>query len=115
MNPDERTWGARLQRLSPRAFKRLIAAIFEVRGWRCGVSTPGPDRGIDITARRSGIIELTAAVRVKQYDLDCSIGVGAVREYAGLYRAADPPDTVRLVASSEFTATAHAEANEGDV
>jgi HJR/Mrr/RecB family endonuclease len=115
MNPDKRIWGARLQRLSPRVFKRLTATIFEVHGWRCGASTPGPDGGIDITARRSGIIELTAAVQVKQYDLDCSIGVGIIREYAGLYRAADPPDTVCLVASSEFTTTAYAEANERDV
>lgn len=115
MNPDERAWGARLQRLSPRTFERLVATVWEVRGWRCGVSTPGADGGIDITARRSGLVDLTVAVQVKQYAPDRPVGVGTVREYAGLYRAADPPDTVCLVASCEFTATARSEAHERDV
>lgn len=115
MNPDATTWNARLQGLSPRAFEHAVAALWEARGWRCGVSSPGADGGVDVVARRSGIVGLTAAVQAKQYAPDRSIGVGTVREYAGLYRGDDPPDTVCLVASCGFTATARSEARERDV
>lgn len=104
-----------LGELSPRALELLTLVIFESHGWHCGISPPGPDGGVDIRARRPGLVDVVAAVQVKRYDRDRRIGPSTIREYAGLYQDNEPPDTVVIVASCGFTAAAMREAKERSV
>lgn len=104
-----------LGELSPRGFELLTLVIFEAYGWDCGISPLGPDGGVDIRARRPGLVDVVAAVQVKRYNRDRRIGPSTIREYAGLYQDNEPPDTVVLVASCGFTVAAKREARQRSV
>lgn len=54
-------------RFSGHALARLVAAVLEAEGWKTGVSTPGPDGGVDILAGRGslGLDQPRLCVQVK--------------------------------------------------
>jgi restriction system protein len=88
-----------IQSIDPYEFEKLVAELWETKGYDTTVRNKTSDKGIYIDAERGGISE---KVQVKRYGQNNKIGSGEVREYATIYQQTNT-NNVALVTSGEFT------------
>lgn len=95
------TGGELLQKLSWQEFEHLVAGHFEAKGYQVAVAKPGPDGGVDITARKGKELFL---VQCKQWRAT-QIGVQVVRELFGIMVASGATGAY-VVSTGPFTSDA---------
>ena len=86
--------------MDPYEFEKLVAKIWESKGYDTEVSSQSQDRGVDIIAEKAGWKE---AIQVKRYTSGNRIGSQTIREYATLYQQIPTANEVVLVTTSTFT------------
>jgi hypothetical protein len=89
--------------LSPSAFERFVAQIWEQMGWETVVTPTSNDDGIDIVATKSGIHQEKAAIQAKRYSPSNKIGRPDIQQYDTLRRQDPSVDIVVVVTTSEFS------------
>lgn len=89
--------------LSPSAFERFVAQIWEQMGWETVVTPTSNDDGIDIVATKSGIHQEKAAIQAKRYSPSNKIGQPDIQQYDTLRRQDSSVDIVVVVTTSEFS------------
>lgn len=94
-----------IERLPPEEFERLVAKLFEERGFSVRIAPPTADAGFDLILEG----EPLTIVEVKRYRRPNLVSVGTVRELLGSLTAAGAERAI-LVSSSGFTKAAQAAA-----
>lgn len=89
-----------LANLDPYEFEKLVAALWESKGYDTIVRTESGDRGVDVEAEKGGYKEI---IQAKHYDENNNIGSQAVRKYATLYQQIPTANSVVIVTTSGFT------------
>ena len=103
-NPDK------LYDLDPRKFEELIASIFKDFGFDVELTKATRDGGRDIIASiRNAVTNFLAYVECKKYAADNKIGVGIIRNVAGVHYMRKPSKSI-IVTTSYFTKDAIKEA-----
>jgi hypothetical protein len=97
--------------MDPFEFEKLVAAVWEAKGYDTTVRDQTGDKGIDVEASKG---DSQAVIQVKRYSDDNTIGSQKVREYATLYQQTDADDVV-IVSSGYFTNPARELATDLDV
>jgi hypothetical protein len=88
-----------LQSIDTYEFEKLVAELWETKGYDTNVRNKSNDKKIDIDAERGGISE---KIRVKRYDQNNKMGSEEVRKYATIYQQTDA-NNITIVTSGEFT------------
>lgn len=101
--------------VDPYEFERLVAKLWEKRGYRTEVTSRSQDRGIDIIAEQDNPIKQKILIQAKAYSEENKISSNEIRKYATLYRQEDDVDRVVLVTTSGFTTQAKELAQDLDV
>jgi hypothetical protein len=106
-----------LRALDSYAFEKLIADIWEYRGWDTTVTSPSRDGGIDVIARKDLPFAQKQLIQAKRYAKGNKIGLEDVQQYSSLYLDKSPDrdvdaDVVALVTTSSLTAPARKKAAE---
>ncbi|TKX45582.1 restriction endonuclease [Halorubrum sp. SD690R] len=106
-----------LRALDSYAFEKLIADIWEYRGWDTTVTSPSRDGGIDVIARKDLPFAQKQFIQAKRYARSNKVGVEDVQQYSSLYLDKSPDrdvdaDVVALVTTSSLTAPARKKAAE---
>ena len=91
-----------IQSIAPYEFEKLIAELWETKGYDAEVRKQSKDKGIDIDAERAGLSE---KIQVKRYSGNNKIGSNDVRKYATIYQQTDANNVV-LVTSGKATDSA---------
>jgi hypothetical protein len=102
-SPDVRKLHSEFLDLSPTEFERIVAKIWENKGWETQVTSGTNDTGVDIVATNSAIYDTKAAIQVKRYDPSNKIGRPDVQQYDTLRRQDTSVDLVILVTTSGFS------------
>ena len=97
--------------IDPYEFEKLVAELWESKGYDTNVRSKSNDKGIDIDAERAGISE---KIQVKRYGQNNKIGSKEVRIYATIYQQTNA-NNVALVTSGKFTDPARERAKELNV
>jgi hypothetical protein len=88
-----------IQSIDPYEFEKLVAELWESKGYDTNVRSKSNDKAIDIDAERGG---RTEKIQVKRYTKDNKIGSNEVRKYATIYQQTNA-NSVALVTSGEVT------------
>ncbi len=96
-----------LERLDPAQFERLVAELFESRGYAVSTAPRSADQGFDLILEG----DPHTLVEVKRYRHDNLVSVSTVRQLLGVLTASGGERAI-LVSSSGFTQAAHAIAAE---
>ena len=92
-----------LLNLSPSAFERFVAQIWEQMGWNTRVTSASNDDGIDVVATKSGIHQEKAVIQAKRYSPSNKIGQPDIQQYDTLRRQDSSVDVVVVVTTGEFS------------
>lgn len=103
-----------LQRLDSYEFEKLVAALWENKGYSTKVHDQSHDKGIDVTATRGKPGE-KVLIQAKRFTEENKVGSDEVRRYATLYQQEDDADGVVLATTSTFTRQARSLADDLDV
>lgn len=103
--------------MDPYDFERLVAKIWEKRGWDTQVTQGSADRGIDVIAtKKDAFDERKHLIQAKRYGKNTKVGSEDVQKYSGLYAHKDGDvDGVYIVTSGYFTKEAKKVAIARDV
>lgn len=100
----------KLYSLNPRKFEELVASIFEDFGFSVELTKATRDGGRDIIAQiRNSVTNFLTYVECKKYEADNKVGVGIIREVAGVHHIRNPHKSI-IVTTSFFTKDAKQEA-----
>lgn len=100
----------KLYDLSPRKFEELIASILKDFGFDVELTKATRDGGSDIIASiRNAVTSFLVLVECKKYSPDNKVGVGIIREVAGVHSLRQPSKSI-IVTTSFFTKDAIKEA-----
>lgn len=89
-------------------FEQFIADFKSELGWETEVTQQGPDKGIDIIARRN---ESTRLIQVKQWSQK-PVTSEDVQQYLGLLEQVPEADQVEIITTSRFTDPAREVVNQ---
>lgn len=89
-----------LRSMDPFEFEKLVASLWEKKGYRTTIKDQSHDRGIDIEAKKGDTKEL---LQVKRYNSENRVGSNEVRMYSTLYNQESNVDKVVIITSGEFT------------
>lgn len=96
----------RLYEMHPRRFEELIASIISDLGYHVTLTNASRDGGRDIIASiNNTVTNFLAYVECKRYARDHKIGVGIIREIAGVHHIRKPSKSI-IVTTSFFTKNA---------
>lgn len=101
--------------LSDDEFERLVAKIWEGRGWNTEVTSSSLDKGIDVVAEKNDVYEKKALIQVKNYSEENKVSSKEIQQYASLKQQEDNVDEVILVTKSGFTSHAKDRAQDLNV
>lgn len=101
-----------LRSMNPYKFERLVAKVWEARGYETTVRKRSNDKAVDVEAV-SGSHKIL--IQVKRYAGNNKIGGPDVRNYATLYQQDPAADQVIIVTTSSFTSQAKEIAAEQNV
>lgn len=100
----------KLYDLTPRKFEELIASILEDLGFEVKLTKKTRDGGSDIIASiKNSVTSFLILVECKKYSPDNKVGVGIIREVAGVHSSKEPSKSI-IVTTSFFTKDAQKEA-----
>lgn len=101
----------KLYDLSSRKFEELVASILQDFGFRVELTKSTRDGGSDIIASiKNAITSFLLLVECKKYSQDNKVGVGIIREVAGVHTLRQPSKSI-IVTTSFFTNDAIKEAH----
>lgn len=100
-----------LQNFSADEFELLIAELWSAMGWSTEVTSHSQDQGVDIIAKKSGVVEEKAVIQAKCYSSGNKVGRPEIQQYNTLKQQEKAVDTVIVVTSSGFTDGAESLAN----
>lgn len=93
----------KLHDLSPRKFEELVASIFKDLGFDVTLTKATRDGGSDIIASiRNAVTSFLILVECKKYSPENKVGVGIIREVAGVHTLRNPSKSI-IVTTSTFT------------
>jgi hypothetical protein len=92
-----------LRQLDSYQFEKLVADIWDAKGYNTTVRKASGDRGVDVEAVIKKPIQQKLFIQAKRYKEGNKIGSQKVRKYATLYQQADDIDLVVVVTTSTFT------------
>ena len=100
----------KLYELSSRKFEELVASILQDFGFSVELTKATRDGGSDIIASiKNAITSFLVLVECKKYSQDNKVGVGIIREVAGVHTLRQPSKSI-IVTTSFFTKDAIKEA-----
>lgn len=108
---DTRGLSEELQQLDYADFERLMAAIYEARGYDTELTRNGADRGVDVFAHDA---EKTIAIQAKRYSKGNRVGSRPVRAIVGAAEAHNA-DQAAIATTSAFTDSARGAGEAADV
>jgi len=101
----------KLYDLTPRKFEELVASILEDMGLTVQLTQATRDGGSDIIAEfKNAISNFLMLVECKRYSPENKVGVGIIREVAGVHSFKKPSKSI-IVTTSTFTKDARNEAS----
>jgi HJR/Mrr/RecB family endonuclease len=93
----------KLYDLSPRKFEELVASILEDLGFDVKLTQETRDGGTDIIARiKNSVTSFLVLVECKKYSPENKVGVGIIRQVAGVHSLREPSKSI-IVTTSFFT------------
>jgi len=93
----------KLYDLTPRRFEELVASILEDMGLNVQLTQATRDGGTDIIAEfKSAVTSFLILVECKRYSPKNKVGVGIIREVAGVHSFKQPSKSI-IVTTSTFT------------
>lgn len=92
----------KLRSILPEKFEQFVADIWAQYGYRTKVTSPGPDRGVDVRATREFPYPRTEVIQVKRYDEGNPVSSPDVQQYSALRKQEDA-DLALIVTTSRFT------------
>lgn len=93
----------KLYDISPRRFEELVASLLEDMGFSVELTQQTRDGGKDIIAIiRNGLTSFISYIECKKYNPENKVGVGVVREVAGVHAIEKPHKSI-IVTTSFFT------------
>jgi len=93
----------KLHDLTPRRFEELVASILEDMGLDVQLTQATRDGGTDIIAEfKNAITSFLILVECKKYSPENKVGVGIIREVAGVHSFKQPSKSI-IVTTSTFT------------
>jgi hypothetical protein len=95
-----------IQELASDDFESLVASVWSEMGWTTEVTSTSRDQGIDIIARKSGIVGEKVVIQAKGYNSESKVGRPEIQQYNTLRQQESDVDAVIVVTSSEFTSEA---------
>jgi len=101
-----------LQNLEEYSFERLVADLWERRGWDTEVTPKSNDKGVDVIAVKEDPYPEKEIIQAKRYGPTNKVGRPEIQQYTALLRDAD---RVVVVCTSEFTTGALSIANEFNI
>lgn len=102
----------KLYDISPRKFEELVASILEDMGLDVQLTKATRDGGTDIIASiKNALTSILILVECKRYAPDNKVGVGIIRNVAGVHTLRNPAKSI-IVTTSTFTKDAIKEAKE---
>jgi restriction endonuclease Mrr len=105
-----------LRQLTPYEFEEFVATLWESQGWDTTVRSKSGDRGIDVEARKSDLLDdRLVAIQAKQYGRTNKVSSSEIRTYRTVYDQNDQIDSVVVVTTGEVTQQARKLAEDIDV
>ena len=101
-----------IARLDPYQLQDLVAGILRAMGYRTRVSSPGPDRGVDIFASPDGLGLTEPRIFVEVKRLRAAVGAPALRSFIGGRRTGD---RCLYISTGGFSAEARYEADRSQI
>lgn len=101
-----------IQSLDPFEFERLVADVWEAKGYSTTIRSKTGDRGVDVVCENVGY---KVIIQAKCYSDGNNVGINAVRNYATLYQQIPDANEVVIVTSGGFTKEAKAVADKLNV
>jgi len=93
----------KLYDLSPRKFEELVASILEDLGFDVKLTQETRDGGSDIIASiKNSVTSFLVLVECKKYSPENKVGVGIIRQVAGVHSLREPSKSI-IVTTSYFT------------
>lgn len=115
MNLNRNELLSQLRQMDEYEFERLVADVWEKRGWDTTVTTGSSDRGIDVIAEKNSPFNQKYVIQAKRYAAGNKIGGPDIRNYEALKRQEDSVDVVVIVTTSSFSSQAHQIADDLNV
>lgn len=95
-----------LQEMNEYEFEYLVADLWELDGWDTTVSQASNDDGVDVTATKDTPFDRKELIQAKRYSDGTSVGGPDIQQYASLRHQKSGVDSVAVVTTSSFTASA---------
>ena len=92
-----------LRQMDAYEFEELVADVWEAQGWNTTVTSGSSDRGIDIIAKKNGLVKEKTLIQAKRYSAKNKVGGPEVREYSSLQLQEEGVDAVIIVTTSSFS------------
>lgn len=84
-------------------FEKLVADIWEQRGWETTVTTGSGDRGMDIIAKKNSPFKQKHVIQAKRYSEGNKVGSPDIQQYSSLQQQEPNVDSVIIVTTSSFS------------
>jgi restriction endonuclease Mrr len=105
----------KLRTIDAYAFERLVADLWEERGWETTVTSGSNDGGIDVIAEQHVPFQQKQLIQAKRYSRENLVGSPEIQQYSSLRRQVPGVDSVIIVTTSGFTAQAKETAHDLNV
>lgn len=115
VNSRENDIRRQLEQMDPYQLEKLVAKIWEERGYQTNVRTASGDRGIDVEAIKTKPFDERVLIQVKRYTGGNKVGSDEVRKYSTLKNQESNADVIVLVTTSDFTTPAETLATDLNV
>lgn len=106
---------SQLRQMDEYEFEKLVADVWEQRGWTTTVTSSSSDRGIDVVAEKSSPFSQKQLIQAKRYSAGNKIGGPDIQQYSSLRHQENDVDAVVVVTSSSFSSQARQRAEELNV
>jgi hypothetical protein len=95
-----------LRTLDPYDFEHVVAEVWRGMGWEAEVSQQSNDQGIDIVATKHDGVTRKELIQAKRYGPNTTVGGPEIQQYASLRQQVPDADSVVVVTTSQFSASA---------
>jgi hypothetical protein len=104
-----------LQILNGNEFEEFTALVWSAMGWSVEVTESSRDKGVDVIATKSRMVDEKVVIQSKCYSSGNKVGGPEIQQYSSLHKQIPDADKVIVVTSSDFTSDAIALADQLNV
>lgn len=105
----------KLQEMDDYDFEHFVADLWEIQGWSTIVEQQSNDAGVDVRATKESPYPQKHLIQAKRYGKSTKIGGPDIQQYASLKQQEQGVDSVVIVTTSSFTASARDRARDLNV